>query len=164
MFYWDTLLSKNLCNEVQWITYIGLFWYFRLFLKQFLNLSSKHFQNSSQYFIRITLFRFCVVKFHQRLLKKSPFTKIHFWDYMRWQIGSGEYLSQKKFYWSLNVSSEVKQCGKTMTNEESENGKGYQSMKSRSQMGYSKCVHVRTIERKSQKIGHKVFAYKMDEL
>ena len=62
------------------------------------------------------------------------------------------------------MSSEVKQCEKTMTNEESENIKGYQSMKSRSQMGYSKCVHVRTIERKSQKIGHKVFAYKMDEL
>ena len=54
-----------------------------------------------------------------------------------------------------------------MTNEnESENDKGYQSMKSRTEMGrrYSKCVHVRTIERKSQKIGHKVFAYKMDEL
>ena len=54
---------------------------------------------------------------------------------MRCQIGSGEYLSQKKSYSSLNVSPEVKQCGKTMTNEESENDKGYQSMKSRTQMG-----------------------------
>ena len=55
---------------------------------------------------------------------------------MRCQIGSGEYLSQKKSYWSLNVSSEVKLCEKTVTNEnESENDKGYQSMKSRTQMG-----------------------------
>ena len=53
---------------------------------------------------------------------------------MRCQIGSGEYLSQKKSYWSLNVSSEVKLCEKTMTNEESENDKGYQSLKSRTQM------------------------------
>ena len=53
---------------------------------------------------------------------------------MRCQIGSGEYLNQKKSFWSLNVSCEVKQCEKTMTNEESENDKGYQSMKSRTQM------------------------------
>ena len=44
---------------------------------------------------------------------------------MRFQIGSCEYLNQKKkSYWSLKVSSELKKCEETMTNEESENDGG----------------------------------------
>ena len=82
---------------------------------------------------------------------------------MRCQIGSGEYLSQKKSYWSLNVSSEVRKLWQ-MRKVKTTRGINRCNRVRKWGRGYSRCVHVRTIERNSQKIGHKVFAYKMDEL
>ena len=83
---------------------------------------------------------FCVVNFRQRLFKMSPLTKIHFavgnrglYEMPDWNLWVSE--QKKKSYWSLKVSYEVKKCQETMTNEESENDGGYQSMRSRTQMG-----------------------------